>query len=237
MDMVPDGDDRSAAAEPLLRLQLFGQMQAEDAAGRSVLPRARKTRAVLAILALSGPRPILRTQLIALLWSRRGKEQARASLRQSVHELLVALGPDAGRLLQSDRNHLTLLDDRLWVDAHVVARASVSHPEGLELFQSTLLDDLVGLDPAFDRWLGEVRERIVQHARSVAESVLAAQGEADSIIGKAEKLLLVDSTHEGAWQALIKAHLERGDHAAARSAFERCAAALAHSGLAAARAT
>jgi DNA-binding SARP family transcriptional activator len=109
----------------LLRLTLFGPMQVQDASGRSVLLRSRKTRAVLAVLALAGPKPVLRTRLTGLLWSRRESEQARASLRQSVHELRVALGPDAGRL-QADRNHLMLLDDRLWVDVRLLAEATVA---------------------------------------------------------------------------------------------------------------
>ena len=85
-------------AEPLLRLSLFGQMRAVGASGRSVLPRSRKTRAVLAILALASPKPVLRSKLTGLLWSQRAKEQARGSLRQSVHELQRALGHDVKSL-------------------------------------------------------------------------------------------------------------------------------------------
>src|SRR5579863_9927310 len=92
-------------------------MQVQDASGRSVLPRSRKTRGVLVVLALAAPRPVLRSRLTSLLWSQRQKEQARASLRQSVHELQLALGTCAATLLRADRNHLMLLDDRLWVDA------------------------------------------------------------------------------------------------------------------------
>ena len=41
----------------MLRVRLLGMMAATDAGGASVLPRARKTRAVLAVLALAAPRP------------------------------------------------------------------------------------------------------------------------------------------------------------------------------------
>ena len=75
-------------------------MLGQDAPGRNVLPRSRKTRAVLAVLLFGGTRQVLRTELTGLLWSRREREQARASLRQSVHELRIALGP-AGRLLRA----------------------------------------------------------------------------------------------------------------------------------------
>jgi DNA-binding SARP family transcriptional activator len=221
----------------LLRLTLFGAMQAQDSSRRSVLPRSRKTRAVLAVLALAGSRPALRTQLTGLLWSRREKQQARASLRQSVHELQAALGPRAGGLLQADRNHLKLLDDRLWVDVRVLTGATVSQPEGLELFQRTFLDDLIGLDSAFDHWLGEERQRLTRHARSVAEGVLAVLHEAKATIAAAEQLLFIDPVHEGGWQALIRAHMDQGDRAAARLAFDRCTATLAYAGLAPSLAT
>jgi hypothetical protein len=163
---VPEDRPRGSAPDPLLRLRLFGQMEAIDASGQSVLPRARKTRAVLAILALAASRPVLRTQLTGLLWSLRAQEQARASLRQSVHELQRALGPNARALLRTDRNRLVLDGDRLWVDACVLAQATVSHPYGLELFHPTMLDDLIGLDPSFDGWLAEQRQCAMQGARS-----------------------------------------------------------------------
>jgi DNA-binding SARP family transcriptional activator len=230
-DIVPTDDHRAYPAEPLLRLHLLGQLRAEDASGHSVLPRSRKTRGVLAVLALAGSKPVLRSQLTGLLWSRREKEQGRASLRQSVHELQIALGTCAGALLRADRHHLLLLDDRLWVDAHILVAATVSHPEGLALFQPGLLDDLIGLDPAFDRWLAEQRQRISHFARSMAEAALAIQSEPKSRIAAAERVLAVDRVHEGAWQALISAHFALDDRASARLAFERCTAALSNAGL------
>src|SRR3984957_9211118 len=105
---APD-DHGAAPAEPLLRLRLFGQMQAQDASGQSVLPRSRKTRGVLVVLALAAPKPVLRSRLTTLLWSQREKEQARASLRQSVHELQLALGPCAAPLLREERHIFLLL--------------------------------------------------------------------------------------------------------------------------------
>ena len=127
-------------------------MRAVGASGRSVLPRSRKTRAVLAILALASPKPVLRSKLTGLLWSQRAKEQARGSLRQSVHELQRALGQGTGTFafLHADRNYLILLENRLWVDVRVTAGATAADPQGLEVFRPTLLEDLEGLDPAFD---------------------------------------------------------------------------------------
>ena len=43
-----------------LRLRLFGHLAVEDQSRRLYLPRTRKTKALLAILALSSPKPVLR---------------------------------------------------------------------------------------------------------------------------------------------------------------------------------
>jgi DNA-binding SARP family transcriptional activator len=212
-------------------LHLFGQMQASDGSG-SVLPRARKTRAILAILALAAPRPVLRTRLIGLLWSRRGKEQAHASLRQCVRELLVVLGPSAGHLLEITRTQLRMLDAVVSVDVRRVLAATANMPQTLDLFRPTLLEDLAGVDPAFDQWRGDEHDRILHRARSVAESALAAEANPGEIIDAAERLLRVDPAHEGAWRALIQARLTRGDRAAASIAFGRYTRSLQRAGMA-----
>ena len=152
-------------------------------------------------------------------------------MRQSVHELQRALGPGAGALLHTDRNHLFLSDKCLWVDVCVLAGATVADPSGLQEFRPTLLDDLDGLDPVFDRWLEEQRHRVAQIALSVAEAALGAANETKARIAAAERLLTIDRVHDGAWQALIRAHLEQGNRAAARLTFERCSTTLSHAGL------
>ena len=77
----------------VVRLRLIGQMEAWTIRSESVLPAGRKTRALLASIALAAPRPALRGRLAEQLWSRRPEEQARASLRQEIHRLLDALSP------------------------------------------------------------------------------------------------------------------------------------------------
>jgi len=103
---TPQAADPPPAAR--LRLGLLGRMQARDVSGRSVLPRARKTQAVLAILAMAAPTPVPRDRLTELLWSGRSREQARASLRQCVHELQTLLQPLGGDLFRADRHYLSL---------------------------------------------------------------------------------------------------------------------------------
>jgi DNA-binding SARP family transcriptional activator len=70
-----------------LRLTLIGRVDAWSFTSQRVRPRTRKARALLAILVLAAPQPVARARIASLLWSRRGEEQARGSLRQALHEL------------------------------------------------------------------------------------------------------------------------------------------------------
>jgi DNA-binding SARP family transcriptional activator/TolB-like protein/Flp pilus assembly protein TadD len=202
-------------------------MEATDALGASVLPRARKTKAVLAIIALNAPRPVLRARLTGLLWSNRENEQARASLRQALHELQEVLGKSAGELLWADRNHLGLREQQLWVDVQEIAHATASGRETLDMPRGEFLEDLNGLDPSFDRWLAVERDRLRAIGRELAETMLAGQREPEAIVEAAERLLAIDSGHEGAWRAVISARLDQGDRVGAVTAFDRCRSALA----------
>src|SRR5690348_14458765 len=157
------GDGNDAVA---VRLRLIGQMEAWTVNSESVLPPGRKTRALLAIVVLSAPRPALRGRLAELLWSRRPEEQARASLRQEIHRLLEALSPAGVDVLAITRDHLALRPGFVWVDVDEVLRATTTQPASLSLLDGDLLEDLDGIDPAFDTWLTTERERVRDRARS-----------------------------------------------------------------------
>ncbi len=210
-----------------IRLRLIGQMEAWTVGGESVLPPGRKTRALLAIVVLSSPRPVLRSRLAELLWSRRPEEQARASLRQEIHRLLEVLAPAGQEVLLINRDSLSLRPGVVWVDVDEVLRATTSHPGSLALLDSELLEELDGLDPAFDVWLHGERERLRDRARSVAEALLNEQVAPEALIPVAQQLLAIDRAHEGAWRALMRAHAERGERGMAIQSYDRCRAVLA----------
>jgi DNA-binding SARP family transcriptional activator len=191
-------------------------MVARDGAGRVVPLRSRKTRAILAILALASPRPVLRTTLTELLWSTRDRLQAHGSLRQCIHELQRLLAPLHGDLLQADRSHLALRREPIWLDTGAV----VTSPH-------VLLEDLGGLDPAFDAWLVTERLRLGRSAVAVAEAAMAVCGTPAATAVAAERLLAIDPIHEGAVRALMQARAELGERTAAIAAYRSYAAALA----------
>jgi DNA-binding SARP family transcriptional activator/TolB-like protein len=211
----------------VVRLRLIGQMEAWTVTSENVLPSGRKTRALLAAVALSAPRPTLRGRLAELLWSRRPEEQARASLRQEIHRLLEVLSPANTEVLVVTRDQLSLQPGVVWIDVEEVMRATTREPASLSLLDGDLLEDLDGIDPAFDMWLTTERERLRDRARGVAESLLREQLEPDAAIPAAQRLLQIDRAHEGAWRTLMKAHAERGERGMAIQAYDRCRAVLA----------
>ncbi|MGC8477534.1 MAG: hypothetical protein ACP5NP_14370 [Acetobacteraceae bacterium] len=211
--------DAATALPPVLALHLFGPMRIV-VAGVPVAPKTRKTRALLAVLAAQAPRPVLRTQLIALLWSTRAPDQARASLRQALHELQSVLGPLAARLLRVGRAELALDPAGLWRDS-----AALDAPGGLAGFALPLLADLRGIDPAFDAWIGAEERRLVARARAAIAHALERE-EIPAAIEAAETLLAADPADAAAWDLLGRAHRAAGDPAAAEATEARRAAAL-----------
>ena len=220
----------TGAIEPsalCLRLTLVGRMDAWSVTGDRVLPRSRKARALLCVLALEAPAVVSRKRLAELLWSRRGEDQARGSLRQALHELQESLKPVGVPLIRAGREAVALRSNLVWTDATEALRAAAENPAALDLLNAELLTDLGGLDPAFDDWLESRRRSLRENALIAAQSGLASARAPAAIATAAKRVLAIDDTQEGAWRALIRAEADRGDRAAALAAWEACQRAFA----------
>jgi len=137
----------------MLKLRLFGRFRAADALGNEIAIKSRKARALLAYLSLPPGKARSREQLATLLWSDRGDEQARGSLRQALSGLRRDLGDGLAEVLRIDDEAISLDPERVLVE---------SRSSGDEL-----LEGLPISDPAFEEWLRD--ERIRQEATVVAE--------------------------------------------------------------------
>lgn len=210
-----------------LRLRLIGPVSAWSLTPASLLPPGRKTRALLAILAMALPRPVARVRLAEMLWSNRPEEQARASLRQELHRLHDALAPAGVELLLASRDQVGLKPGLVWVDTAELMDANVERPAALVLLDRELMEDMDNVDPVFDVWLAEQRDKLRLRARDLAEALLADVNDTDMAMLAAQRLLTIDSAHEGAWRAMIRGYAARGEHGMASQAFERCKAVLA----------
>ena len=143
------------------RLQLLGRFRLVHA-GREAVSPGRKARAALAFLALAPGCCASREQLAGLLWSDRGQDQARASLRQSLKELREL--PAIGGGVATARDIVTLDQAAVAVDLHEIRHAAAAHDLPtlaalLEEVRGDLLEDLADLSPAFDEWLQAERPR------------------------------------------------------------------------------
>lgn len=221
---TPDLAAVAAAALPTtrLRITMLGRMDVRAVTGEPFLPRSRKTRAVLAVLALESPSVVSRQRLAELLWSRRGEEQARGSLRQALHELQETFGHEGRGLIVATRETVALNDDAVWTDARALPALARDRVEALTLLQSELLSDLDGLDAAFDAWLAEQRRRLRDVSLEAATARLATAITAEARAEEARRVLAIDPAQEPVWRILIRAEAERGDRGTAFAAWEEC---------------
>ena len=195
-------------------------MALEDREGQNLTPRHRKARALLAYLALTG-RPCPRSKIADLLWSDRGQEQARSSVRQAIFDL----------------RHVTILDrpvvatfrDEVELDATLVETdlAAILRSAGSRDFAGLtgllrhagagLLSDLDGLDPEYDDWLRIERAR--EPARTLEAAVAAAGqafdlGDTDAAEAIVTEVQRLDPTGEEAARVAMRIAHSKGDKAA-----------------------
>ena len=117
------------------RVSLSDDVRVTDRHGLDVTSRSRKIRAIIAILVCAPGNRVARQGLVDLLWSDRGAEQARASLRQS----LFTLRSEAPALVEADAEWVWLAPGAIVVADNDPMLATLAR--------------LVGFDPALDCWL------------------------------------------------------------------------------------
>ncbi|MBK8085208.1 MAG: hypothetical protein IPK28_16105 [Devosia sp.] len=215
--MIPSGT--AADGRPVdvrATLDSFGTFRLA-VSGTTPSIRSRKSRAILAYLALAPHQRLRRTQLAGLLWSEATDHDARVSLRQQLATLKRELG-GASHLVLSDRDEVWLslplaMDAPLLIGALKagdVPEALVDRPD---LFDS-FLGDIEGVDPAFDYWLVVQRESYRSAVLHELRQLLAA-GRADLQERAAIALRNIDPTNEEACRTLMRASMAQGDVAGA----------------------
>ncbi len=184
--------------------------------GADVTPRGRKARALLAYLLLER-KPFDRDRVAGLLWSERGQAQAHASLRQCLLELR-GLAQQSGPLLAIGRHQVAAGAAVLDLDemAACAPRGDTAALAAAFGGGDALLEDLDGLDPAFDQWLRAQRagrgEALLSAAREVCRTALGA-GKADGALRLAGQLQRIDPLDERAARFAMEAAHALGEQA------------------------
>jgi pimeloyl-ACP methyl ester carboxylesterase len=172
------------------------------------LPASKKTRALLAYLAVVG-RPLRRDHLCALLWE--GPDDPRAALRWSLHKIRRLVNGDGQERLTADNSRAFLDPQTIELD---LRRISWLRPNDLDALSTTDLESLVEASeqpfleglflprcPKFEAWrihhadaVASARTRILhilenrtsrQSERTQDANVLLAELDADNDSGRA----------------------------------------------------
>jgi TolB-like protein len=207
------------AAQGSASLFLSGNMKFVGPGGEVISLRARKTRAILAILALAGGERVFRSRLRGLLWDQSNNAEASMSLRHALSELNSLVNSRIPGLIEIDRDSVKLNTDQCWIDVC----APVDHFD-------QLLQDLDGISSSFDGWLATERLNFEERQRLRLEQDLRQLAASDAAPGlqaaAARKLLNFDPAHEDAVRHLMMAFAKMGDRPQAIREYERFRQAL-----------
>jgi len=218
----------------LPRIYLVGTMRAVAPGGADFLPRARKTRALLAYLCLAQGERVSRSRLIGLFWERSADAQARMSLRQSLSELNSVVNRHVPGLVEIGRDSVRLDVGKCWVDALAILGASADPTADssnlVQPYSERLLEDFDGITPSFDHWLAAERSHFEDRVRKILETevdrLIEQNAKPEIRAAAARRLINFEPTHEGAARHLMTAFAQMGDRAQAIREFERCRQAL-----------
>lgn len=185
--------------------------------------RSRKAQAVLVYLALCGNGRETRERLVGLLWSESAEAKARASLRQTLHELREALAAAGYEGLGTAGQLLALDAATVSVDvAAVLGRVEVGQdlllrPQILDSF----LQGFDDVDPAFDLWV-QAKRQAVRDAmlRQLEDGLRRPELAAERRLLLCQALLALDPTHEEACRCVMRGRVGRGDVAGALRSYE-----------------
>jgi adenylate cyclase len=204
------------------RVNLLGRFELRAPSGQEVALGARKSIALLALLAAAPGQRMSRDRIAALLWEDMPDAQARGNLRQ-----LLAATRRPAPFLEADANSVGF--SAAMVESDLVAfEAAIAEntPEALEraaaLYRADLLDSFSLRDRDFNEWLTGERERLREHAVQLFLRLmkLAAATGAEPAIRWALRILAVDPIHEPAHRGLMELYAAQGRHAAALRQYE-----------------
>jgi DNA-binding SARP family transcriptional activator len=226
-----------------LAIHLFGDFHVRAPAQGLVRFPTRKSKALLACIALKREQRALRSSLAGELWPDAPEERAQRALNTEVWRLKTALrdgGADPDGLLEASFDTLGFVPDAVWVDAAAFERATGD----LARFEARLPADPAvadGLAEAVGLYAGDLMEGVYEEwcivhretfrARLIAalEVLLRVRMEAqrwEEAIDYGRRLLMVDPLLEHVHRALMRCQYIRGNRAAALKQYEACATVL-----------
>ncbi|HVY17191.1 MAG TPA: BTAD domain-containing putative transcriptional regulator [Rhodopila sp.] len=193
--------------------------------GREIVFAKRKSRALVAYLAVTAGHQDTRERLAGLLWSEVSEARARTSLRQELHQVDETLRAAGSRGLLRDRLRVILLDPMEAVDANAIlaeAREGIIHQVLVDepLISDSFLRGIDDVDPAFAIWARARRQSFHDQLLASLETILRTTGQDRARRRRAAQAILnLDPTHEEACRVFMRLSAEAGDPLAAQRAY------------------
>lgn len=163
----------------MLSLGFLGDMEVLRDGQRLSLPQSKKTRALLAYLAVTG-RPHRRDRLCSLFWEL--PDDPRGSLRWSLSKLRPLVDEPARRRLVADRETVAFDSEDAEIDLLSVARRCGDDPreldtavleEAAQAFRGSFLEGVeLAQCPDFTAWCVAERERARQLHRAILQALI-----------------------------------------------------------------
>ncbi len=219
-----------ALSSRCLQILVLGELQVCRGGASLVLPASRKTRALLAYLAVTAKRH-LRSELCGLFWE--DAADPRAGLRWSLTQIRRALGERDSSVVRADRESIELLGGEVATD---LARLAVLRRDGIagaprealieasRLFRGEFLE---GLDLptcyAYHEWCMCEREAASRRHEQILTALLDCHGDSPGqALAHARALAAHNPLNERGHVELMKALGALGRRRDALAQYEQC---------------
>ena len=207
----------------MIQIHLLGRFSAQSDDGSSRNLR-RKSECLICLIALSDGLEVTREMAAGLIWSDRGEDQARASLRQELAVLRRTLGDG---VIVTTKRSIRLDPDRVSIDViDFRLHAVVDSPQSLEvaatLYAGPLMEGHDSKSEGFEDWVAVERRAFENEALGVTMRLAQQQlkaGFADQAGKWAELAIRIDPLREKSHLLAIEALAQSGDRAAAIAKF------------------
>lgn len=212
VDAFPASSDQ---AQVNIQLNLMGHFSLL-VNGEPVDVKARKSKVLIAWLALHQGKPQSREKLATLLWSESAPQQARQSLRQSMSDLR-RIFDGADDVLDVSTDRVLMITDSVSVDAlqFEYLATSESEPElekAADLYQGLLLDGVDARSDSFDAWLSAEQTRLLDIAISTLSRLADhyRHDDIDRAVQYGQRLLTIDPLQERMHRRLMELYHAMG---------------------------
>lgn len=176
------------------QLFLLGPFSLVSHKGKVLTPRHQKSRALLAMLAVSPRGSRSRVWLRDKLWSDRSEDQGSASLRQALLDIRKSLGKELRDILIADKYTVTLNLSRIQIDVQnlleEVRRGETREQVDLGQVSEFFLEGIDIRDPEFEDWLTMERQVWVRRYTSAIDDDTPALPSKNKIVESIERSTL-----------------------------------------------